>query len=60
MVTIYEVANLVLNDIMNIYCKGNDDFSEVIKYLNGNSNRFDKVFDSYGETVKKIKKMLAI
>lgn len=52
MVTIYEVANLVLNDIMNIYCKGNNDFSEVIKYLNGNSNRFDKVFDSYGETVK--------
>ena len=61
MVTIYDLANLVLNDILTIYCNSNDDFSEVIKYLNGTSTKFDNIFDSYGafskedkDTIKKV------
>lgn len=49
MVTIYDLANLVLSDIMNIYYESGQDFDNVIKYLNGDSTQFDNIFDSYGE-----------
>ena len=48
MVTVYDLAKLILNDILNIYSSSEDDFSEIIKYLNGNSTKYDNVFDSYG------------
>ena len=48
MVTLYDLANTILQDLMTVYYDDdNAQFDDIIRFLNGESDKYNSIFNSY-------------
>lgn len=59
MVTIYDLANSALQDILNVFNSSDDTtFNDIVDFLNGRNNKFSGILESYALTTSCDQNML--